>query len=68
MGQDIKRRIREISEQQVLILSSHNKMLPGEIIRQYTGVECSGATLSDAIESVEKFNTDAVKKYGLLPC
>ena len=65
---EIQKRIRRISEEHVLFLSSQQNMQPGDIIKQYTGVDTVNASLTDAVESVEKFNTEAVKKYGFLPC
>ena len=63
----LHKRIKEISEEQVLFLASQN-MKPSDIIRQYTGTEIKEASLSEALESVEKFNTETAIKYGFISC
>lgn len=65
---EIQKRIRKLSEDHVLFLASQQDMEPRDIIKQYTGVDTINASLADAVDSVELFNTQAVIKYGFLPC
>lgn len=63
---DVHNAIRSMAEEQVLFLKNRYKMNPVEIISLYTGERPSGATYTDAVNSIMHFNAQNAKKYGFV--
>jgi len=63
---EVDQKVREASEAHVIYLTSQLRMLPCDIILQYTGEEKSGAAIEDAIKRVYDFNMASAIKYGFI--
>ena len=66
LSTEVDQKVREASEAHVIYLTSHLKMLPCDIIRQYTGEEKYSAEIEEAIERVYDFNMASAIRYGFI--
>ncbi len=66
LKQEVDESIKQIAEEQVLILKHKYKMKPADIIRMYSGCIDDNATYDDAVDHVAVFNLMIASKNGFV--